>query len=95
MVATRSLGAMQLFVGKNEKLWKCVNPVGGKVKQIQKATWNEIHQFLRSSAGRSAILASECRLSSPFSSTLFDFPSFNSNCENAVVYCTGMKQALF
>ncbi|XP_011023875.1 PREDICTED: uncharacterized protein LOC105125218 [Populus euphratica] len=61
MVATRSLGAMRLYVGKNEKLWKCVNPVGGKAKQIPKATWNEIHQFLRSSAGRSAILASECR----------------------------------
>ncbi|KAJ6876539.1 hypothetical protein NC651_029514 [Populus alba x Populus x berolinensis] len=61
MVATRSLGAMQLYVGKNEKLWKCVNPFGAKAKQIPKAKWNEINQFLRSSAGRSAILASECR----------------------------------
>ena len=61
MVVAQSLGAMQLFVGKNEKLWKCVNPIGGSPKQIPKATWDEIQLFLISSAGRSAILASQCR----------------------------------
>ncbi|KAG5244616.1 nucleic acid binding protein [Salix suchowensis] len=61
MVVTQSLGAMQLFVGKNEKLWKCVNPIGGSPKKIPKATWDEIQHFLISSAGRSAILASQCR----------------------------------
>jgi meiosis arrest female protein 1 len=61
MVVAQSLGAMQLFVGKNEKLWKCVNPIGGSPKQIPKATWDEIQLFLISPAGRSAILASQCR----------------------------------
>ncbi|KAG6773041.1 hypothetical protein POTOM_020293 [Populus tomentosa] len=61
MVVAQSLGAMQLFVGKNEKLWKCVNPIGGSPKQIPKATWDEIQLFLISTAGRSAILASQCR----------------------------------
>ncbi|KAJ6359566.1 hypothetical protein OIU77_003719 [Salix suchowensis] len=61
MVATKSLGAMQLYVGKNKKLWKWVNLVGGHAKKIPKATWDEIHNFLKSPAGRSAILASECR----------------------------------
>ncbi|CAK7340431.1 unnamed protein product [Dovyalis caffra] len=61
MVVTQRLGAMQFYVGKNEKLWKCVNPIGGNPKQIPKATWDEIQQFLTSAAGRSAILASQCR----------------------------------
>jgi meiosis arrest female protein 1 len=53
--------SLQLYVGKNEKLWKCVNPVGGNPNQYPDATWDEIRKFLISSTGRSAIMASQCR----------------------------------
>ncbi|KAL7003199.1 hypothetical protein U1Q18_004357 [Sarracenia purpurea var. burkii] len=61
LVVKQNLGTLQLFVGKNEKLWKCVNPIGGNLKQYSNSTWDEIHKFLISSAGRSAILTSQCR----------------------------------
>ncbi|KAJ9171668.1 hypothetical protein P3X46_015000 [Hevea brasiliensis] len=61
MVVEQRLGALQLYVGKNDKLWKCVNTTGGNPDQYPKATWDEIQKFLASSAGRSAILASHCR----------------------------------
>ena len=61
MVVKQNLGAVQLYVGKNERLWKCVNPIGGNLNQYTKATWERIHTFLTSSSGRSAVLASQCR----------------------------------
>ncbi|EEF47183.1 uncharacterized protein LOC8265892 [Ricinus communis] len=61
MVMKQSLGEMPLYVGKNEKLWKCVNPLGGNPNQYPKAIWDGIQRFLTSSTGRSAILASHCR----------------------------------
>ncbi|PQM39134.1 uncharacterized protein Pyn_09038 [Prunus yedoensis var. nudiflora] len=61
MVVKQSLGALQLYVGKNEQLWKCVNPIGGNLNQYPKATWDQIQNFLSSSDGRSAIMASQCR----------------------------------
>ncbi|KAJ9180382.1 hypothetical protein P3X46_008635 [Hevea brasiliensis] len=61
MVVKQSLGAVQLYVGKNEKLWKCVNPIGGNPKEYPKATWDETQKYLTSPAGRSAILSSRCR----------------------------------
>ncbi|KAF8015328.1 hypothetical protein BT93_H0977 [Corymbia citriodora subsp. variegata] len=61
MIVKQNLGAIQLYVGKNEKLWICVNPLGGSAKDYPKATWNEIQNFLTTSVGRSAILASQCR----------------------------------
>ncbi|KAJ4828284.1 hypothetical protein Tsubulata_028599 [Turnera subulata] len=62
MVATQKLGALQLYIGKNEeKLWNCINPIGGNPKQYPKATWDEIQHFLISPVGRSAILASQSR----------------------------------
>lgn len=61
MVVKQNLGALQLYVGKNERLWKCVNPIGGNPMQYPKATWDGIQKFLSSSAGRSAIMASQCR----------------------------------
>ncbi|KAM2257124.1 hypothetical protein ACFXTI_047405 [Malus domestica] len=61
MVVKQSLGAVQLYVGKKEKLWKCVNPIGGNLNQYSKATWERIQNFLSSSDGRSAIMASQCR----------------------------------
>ncbi|XP_058213332.1 uncharacterized protein LOC131325219 [Rhododendron vialii] len=53
--------SLQLYVGKNEKLWKCVNPIGGNPNQYPNTTWDEIRKFLLSSKGRSTIMASQCR----------------------------------
>ncbi|CAL5352151.1 unnamed protein product [Camellia sinensis] len=61
MVIKQNLGAVQLYVGKNERLWKCVNPIGGNLNQYPKATWDRIQKFLTSSAGHLAIMASQCR----------------------------------
>ncbi|XP_022757727.1 uncharacterized protein LOC111304942 [Durio zibethinus] len=61
MVLKQSLGAVQLYVGRNEKLWKCVNPIGGNPNQFPKTTWDGIQKFLSSPEGRSAMMASQCR----------------------------------
>ncbi|XP_057963148.1 uncharacterized protein LOC131154410 [Malania oleifera] len=61
MVVKQNLGAVQLYIGKNEKLWKCVNPIGGNPKQYKTAIWDGIQNFLSSPGGRSAIMASQCR----------------------------------
>ncbi|XP_065852144.1 uncharacterized protein [Euphorbia lathyris] len=61
MVVKQNLGAVQLYVGKNDQLWKCVNPIGGNPKEYSKATWDEVQKFLTSSTGRSAIMSSRCR----------------------------------
>ncbi|XP_022727795.1 uncharacterized protein LOC111283476 [Durio zibethinus] len=61
MVLKQSLGAVQLYVSRNEKLWKCVNPIGGNPNQYPKTTWEGVQKFLSSSAGRSAMMASQCR----------------------------------
>ncbi|KAK6911701.1 OST-HTH associated domain, partial [Dillenia turbinata] len=61
MIVKQNLGAVQLYARKNEKLWKCVNPLGGNPNQYPKSTWDEIQKFLVSPTGRSAILASQCR----------------------------------
>jgi hypothetical protein len=61
MVVKQKVGAMQLYVGKNGKLWKCVNPMGGSHTQHSKATWDGIQKFLSSPAGKSAMMASQCR----------------------------------
>ncbi|PIN14841.1 hypothetical protein CDL12_12527 [Handroanthus impetiginosus] len=61
LVVKQQLGSLQMYVRKNEKLWQCVNPMAGNVKQYPKSTWDEIQKFLSSSAGRSAILEAQCR----------------------------------
>ncbi|XP_021906581.1 uncharacterized protein LOC110821157 [Carica papaya] len=61
MAVMQNLGELQLYIGKNEKLWKCVNPIGGNPNQYPKATWDGIQKFLASPSGRSAIMASKCR----------------------------------
>ncbi|XP_039051581.1 uncharacterized protein LOC120193014 [Hibiscus syriacus] len=61
MVLKQSLGAMQLYVGRNEKLWKCVNLIGGNPNQYPKTTWDGIQKFLSSPNGRSAMMASQSR----------------------------------
>lgn len=62
MVVKQNLGAIALYVGHNEKLWKCVNPIGGKPNMFPQSTWDQIENFLSSSAGKSAVYASKCRL---------------------------------
>ncbi|KAK3025034.1 hypothetical protein RJ639_043312, partial [Escallonia herrerae] len=44
-VVKQNLGALQLYVPKNEKLWQYVNPIVGKLKQYPKATWDEFQIF--------------------------------------------------
>ncbi|KAK9054840.1 hypothetical protein SSX86_025919 [Deinandra increscens subsp. villosa] len=61
LVVKQSLGSLPFYVGKNEKLWKCVNPIGNNTKDHSKATWDELQKFLSTPAGRSAITASQCR----------------------------------
>ncbi|CAN4110872.1 unnamed protein product [Withania somnifera] len=61
LVVRRNLGALQLYVGKNENLWRCVNPIGGNLKQYPKEAWDDLQKFLSSSAGRAAISATQCR----------------------------------
>ncbi|OVA16659.1 NYN domain [Macleaya cordata] len=61
MVVKQSLGVLQYYVGKNEQLWRCVNPLGGNIKQYPKAIWDRIQKFLTSPDARSAIMASQCR----------------------------------
>ncbi|XP_031280745.1 uncharacterized protein LOC116139202 [Pistacia vera] len=61
MVVKQNIGQLQLYVRKNDKLWKCVNPISGNPNQYPKETWDGIQKFLSSSAGRSAMMASQCR----------------------------------
>lgn len=61
MVVKQNLGALTLYVGKNDKLWKCVNPLGGNPKQHSKEIWDEIQNFLTTPAGRSAIMDTQCK----------------------------------
>ncbi|KAI5424632.1 uncharacterized protein LOC127132492 [Lathyrus oleraceus] len=61
MVVKQNLGALTLYVGKNDKLWKCVNPLGGNPKQHSKEIWDEIQNFLTTPAGRSAIMGTQCK----------------------------------
>lgn len=61
MVVKQNLGVMQFYVRKNDKLWKCINPIGGNPNQYSKEMWDEIQKFLTSSSGRLTIMASQCR----------------------------------
>ncbi|XP_044482862.1 uncharacterized protein LOC123209543 [Mangifera indica] len=61
MVVKQNIGAMNLYVEKNEKLWKCVNPIVGNPTQISEMTWERIKKLMMSPGGQSAIMASQCR----------------------------------
>ncbi|KAL8150332.1 hypothetical protein V2J09_020140 [Rumex salicifolius] len=62
MVVGHTLGGgLQLYVSKGQKIWSCINPEGGNPKRYAKAIWDKIQQFLVSSDGQSAILASTCK----------------------------------
>ncbi|TKY61663.1 Meiosis arrest female protein 1 [Spatholobus suberectus] len=60
-VVKRVLGALHLYLGRNETLWKCVSHIGGHPSDFPQATWDRIMEFLTSSSGRSLILVSRCR----------------------------------
>ncbi|KAM0040568.1 putative NYN domain, limkain-b1-type, meiosis regulator and mRNA stability factor 1 [Helianthus debilis subsp. tardiflorus] len=62
LVVKQTLGSSPpFFVGKDEKIWKCVNLKSKNVKDHSEATWDELQKFLSTPAGRSAITASQCR----------------------------------
>ncbi|XP_009782812.1 uncharacterized protein LOC107796831 [Nicotiana tabacum] len=61
LVVTKKTGAWQLYVGKNENIWKCVNPISCNLKQYPKEAWDDLQKFLSSSAGRAAISSTQCR----------------------------------
>ncbi|CAJ1977881.1 unnamed protein product [Sphenostylis stenocarpa] len=61
MVVKQNVGALQLFVGKNDKVWQCVNPMGRNPKKYTKETWNEIKKFLTTPSGRLAIMGTQCK----------------------------------
>ncbi|XP_024012798.1 uncharacterized protein LOC18020078 [Eutrema salsugineum] len=61
MIMVINMGKLKLYIGKDEALWNCVNPLGGNPKQYPKPTWDRIQQFLTSSSGREAIMSTQCR----------------------------------
>ncbi|KAF7818018.1 Meiosis regulator and mRNA stability factor 1 isoform A [Senna tora] len=61
MVVKQNVGALQLYIGKNDKLWKCVNPIGGNPNQHSKETWDEMQKFLTTASGRSAIMDTQSK----------------------------------
>ncbi|CAD5326523.1 unnamed protein product [Arabidopsis thaliana] len=61
MIMMTNVGKLKLYIGKNEALWNCVNPLGANAKQYPKETWDRIQQFLTSSSGRVEFTATTCR----------------------------------
>ncbi|CAN8253930.1 unnamed protein product [Cochlearia groenlandica] len=61
MIMVNNMGKLKLYIGKNEALWNCVNPLGCNAKQYPKATWDKIQKFLTSSSGRVAFMATQCK----------------------------------
>ncbi|KAG4907276.1 hypothetical protein JHK82_055938 [Glycine max] len=61
MVVKWNVGVLQLFVGKNDKVWRCVSPIGGNPKKYSKETWNEIKKSLTTPFGRLAIMGTQCK----------------------------------
>lgn len=61
LIVKKQVGSLQLFIGKNERLWQCVNPMGGDANRFSKSIWDEIQKFLLSTSGKSAILETNCR----------------------------------
>ncbi|KAL8544775.1 hypothetical protein ACS0TY_005119 [Phlomoides rotata] len=61
MIVKRNLGMMELYTGRNERMWACENPVGGDTGKYTTETWAAIQNFITSSAGSCALKASECR----------------------------------
>ncbi|CAJ1873496.1 unnamed protein product [Sphenostylis stenocarpa] len=60
-IEKRVLGALHLYIGRNETLWKCVHHSGGHPSDYPQETWDRVKQFLTSSRGRLLLLVSRCR----------------------------------
>lgn len=61
VVVMHKLGAnLPFYIGKNDRLWGCVNPLDSNVSHPE-ATWDAIINFLSSSHGQRAISSTECR----------------------------------
>ncbi|MCL7043157.1 hypothetical protein MKW94_008846 [Papaver nudicaule] len=61
MVEKQTAGASQYYVRKGKKVWGCINPLGGALKQYPKPVWDGIHKFLTSPDGRSKIMKTHSR----------------------------------
>lgn len=61
MVMVVNMGKQKLYIGKDEPLWNCVNPLGGNPKNYPKSVWDRLEKFLTSSYGRVAFMATQCR----------------------------------
>ncbi|KAL2535451.1 putative endonuclease or glycosyl hydrolase [Forsythia ovata] len=55
------LGKMELYLRRNERIWKCENPIGGNINEYPEATWVAIQKYITSSTGRLEMISSECR----------------------------------
>ncbi|XP_031497816.1 uncharacterized protein LOC116262510 [Nymphaea colorata] len=53
-------GPFQIYLPKNDTLWKCINPLDTSIKH-PKETWDGLSKYLASLEGRSAIMASQSR----------------------------------
>ncbi|GAB2282100.1 hypothetical protein Dimus_016658 [Dionaea muscipula] len=61
VVVKNFVGDVILYIQKDQKVWNCVNEMGGNPNQYSKALWDGIKKFLSSASGRSAFMASTCR----------------------------------
>ncbi|RZC88208.1 hypothetical protein C5167_016008 [Papaver somniferum] len=61
VVEKQTAGASQYYVRKGKKVWGCMNPLGGSLKQYPKPLWDGIQKFLTSPDGRSKIMATQSR----------------------------------
>ncbi|PIA37938.1 hypothetical protein AQUCO_02900056v1 [Aquilegia coerulea] len=61
MIVRHGVGALEMFLGKNWRIWNCVNPMGGNPNQYSKGMWDEVRNFLASHDGQFKLMASESR----------------------------------
>lgn len=61
MVIKQNVGMVSLYIGKNEKLWHCVNTSEENPNVYAVAIWDKVQNYLESPIGQSAIRASKCR----------------------------------
>ncbi|CAN6467018.1 unnamed protein product [Victoria cruziana] len=60
LVAHSPGGPFQIYLPKNETMWKCINPLDTSIKH-SKETWDGLSMYLASPEGRSAIMTSQSR----------------------------------
>lgn len=60
VVVMRMLGNLSIYIGRDDKLWKCINPLDSNIRHSE-AAWDAIQNFLSSAHGQSAVSSTECR----------------------------------